>query len=823
MTAIDRYKNFFQRELKMELESPAILTVIALLSLQHLISRNIIKINAIPIDVFEKNTDVVNNFVKELNFKGYYFLYPSLYNALKEQPYFKKISEKNYRFDERLFNICKNRGDLYSQLYFILKSCGEELIKKNDSAALKGINIPIDFHELSSYVDKSLRPYQNSNKLNIYKQWQSKRSVMLQMPTGTGKTRLFVSIVNDVCKWAKINDQEVNILLLAHRKELISQISHNVGITYSIPHGIIMANNYEQKQYSVQIGSVPTLNVRLNNWKDKDFRIIIVDEAHHVKANSYNKILKAFPNAHVLGVTATPCRLNGASFHPEFDDIIVSPSVSKFIKEGYLCNYDYYSIRPESKLNKQIAAIKNYALDGDYLDSAMMEVMDQSSIRANILQTYLKYANGKKGIVYTINRQHNEHICERFIAAGIKAAAIDGMTPQKDRDKLVEDFRNGDIQVLCNVNIFSEGFDCPDVEFIQLARPTKSLAMFLQQVGRGLRISNGKSKVLFLDNVGLYNRFGFPSARRHWKHHFEGKYENEEDERLKNFSVEESEDIKLNYIDEYEEGEENVDLLHTSEIEDPLQIDEYGYIKDFDSYIENTMSKAVDVIEKQNILANNIKILEDEARIFRKYKVEVPSDITQRIEKLQNCKDDIIKKDSLTNVITELNWRDILQNMPSPFNAKTIKGVMNRIYPAGYHININSSKNSLPDVKIVERKDFFDETGIGFLTEKERIPFQNLNLTVQKTFVMLKQNMTDFEIANKRGLPLMIISSHIELLISIKLINVELIVNKEIKSLIENAIELTGASDINTIYDKIHGKASYSEIRYVLASLKSIE
>ena len=152
-----------------------------------------------------------------------------------------------------------------------------------------------------------------------------------------------------------------------------------------------------------------------------------------------------------------------------------------------------------------------------------MDVMDRDGIRADILDAYQRYAGGKKAIVYTISRAHNIHLAEKFKSAGIVSAAIDSETPKEKRDEIVGKFRRGNIQVLFNVNIFSEGFDCPDVEVIQLARPTKSLSMYLQQVGRGLRPAEGKERLLILDNVGLYNKFGFPSARRKWRYHFEGK------------------------------------------------------------------------------------------------------------------------------------------------------------------------------------------------------------------------------------------------------------------------------------------------------------
>ena len=153
----------------------------------------------------------------------------------------------------------------------------------------------------------------------------------------------------------------------------------------------------------------------------------------------------------------------------------------------------------------------------------MERVCDNDRIRAQVVETYLKYANGKKGIVYTINKEHNKHLCDEFCSHGIVTVALDSDTPKDIREETIESFRRGKIQIICNVNLFSEGFDCPDIEFIQLARPTKSLTMYLQQVGRGLRISENKENTIILDNVGLYNKFGLPKARRHWQKHFEGR------------------------------------------------------------------------------------------------------------------------------------------------------------------------------------------------------------------------------------------------------------------------------------------------------------
>ena len=427
----------------------------------------------------------------------------------------------------------------------------------------------VDFKELNPYDDTGLRLYQIENKAKIVKFWETGRSVMLQMPTGTGKTRLFVSIVKDLHIWGVKHRTAVKVLLLAHRKELIDQIGNNLGIKYGLAHGYIASQNVERKQYPIQVGSVPTLNRRLDNWTDKNFDVIIIDEAHHVKAESYRRIIQEFPNAKILGVTATPYRLNGAGFKDIFEDLIISDSVASFIKKGYLSEYEYYSIAPSSKTQKDIEGISKFALDGDYLDSEMMAIMDTDKIRANVVKTYLSYANDKKGIVYTINKTHNEHICQQFIDNGIEARAIDSDTDASTRAEIVEQFKQGKFKVLCNVNIFSEGFDCPDVEFIQLARPTKSLSMFLQQIGRGLRRTEDKQKVIFLDNVGLYNRFGLPSARRMWRKHFEGQDVDENE--LKGTT---EKDVQVHFIEDFEEGNEQVALIHSSLQENEIREDE---------------------------------------------------------------------------------------------------------------------------------------------------------------------------------------------------------------------------------------------------------
>ena len=433
----------------------------------------------------------------------------------------------------------------------------------------------IDFSIFNPEVDLDLRDYQNTNKDLIYKRWAECDSVMLQMPTGTGKTRLFVSIAKDLKNWGDKNKQDVKILFLVHRKELIDQISNNLS-KYKMSHGFIVSKNEEQQHMHVQVGSVPTLNRRLDKWGNNNFDVIIVDEAHHVLASSYRNILNEYPNAKVLGVTATPYRLSKEGFTSVFDKLIVSQSIPQFIENKWLCEYDYYSIEVNSNMHKNITNLK-LGIDGDYLMSDMERTLDKDSIRAKIVDTYINHAKGKRGIVYTISQAHNKHICDQFIINGISAKAIDSETSKEERNQIINDFRNGKFDILCNVNILSEGFDCPDVEFIQLARPTKSLSMYLQQVGRGFRTSEGKEKVIFLDNVGLYNRFGLPSARRNWMAYFMGNHGVAEKVPISVLTRGKDKD-RINIISE---GDDIVDLIFSTEkVDNSINKELYDKIKE---------------------------------------------------------------------------------------------------------------------------------------------------------------------------------------------------------------------------------------------------
>ena len=378
----------------------------------------------------------------------------------------------------------------------------------------------IQFSHIES-DNTGLRPYQQQMKEDVYSLWDNMDNLMIQMPTGTGKTIVFTSVVRDIQRWCKVHSPESKILIVAHRKELITQAS---GKLKDIPHGIIMSGTKQEMYHMVQVASIQTFMSCRNYETMRHYRFdfIIIDEAHHSIASGYQKLWEMYPHSKKLGVTATPWRMNHCGFRSLFSEIVLSKPIEWFVNEHYLSNYDYISIRRNSETQKAVNSIDRYGVDGDYLEAELSNVFDCDHIRAELYKSYKKFADGKKGIIYAIDRRHAANIQDLYASHGVKIRLIDGTTPADERQNIIDEFKAGIVRVIVNVNIFSEGFDCPDIDFIQLARPTRSLTMYLQQVGRGLRISAGKEKSLILDNVGLYNRFGTPMANRHWRHHFNG-------------------------------------------------------------------------------------------------------------------------------------------------------------------------------------------------------------------------------------------------------------------------------------------------------------
>jgi superfamily II DNA or RNA helicase len=534
--------------------------------------------------------------------------------------------------------------------------------------------------------------YQEDMKERIEKALRLHRSVMAQMPTGTGKTVLLASVVESFLR----EHSNCNVWIVAHRRELVSQIkdtlnkfllnfsfsNHPVplskeGSTFSPSPsssgsgdvtalrcseplrskdggpskvspdyagwdrldatclrpaeglgdrlGISGASKVSPDCLSAGAFNVPIKAVSIQ-WLSKHYDeieeepgMIVIDEAHHALAKTYKEMWERFPKAKFLGLTATPCRLNGKGFTDLFDVLVQSWSVPEFISKGRLATYDFVSIKSDGVTQRLIDSLQKRGADGDYQNKEMDMLLNKKPSIERLYRSLEEYGKDRKGIVYAINISHANAIAEFYREHGIAAVAIDSKTPSSLRKELIERFkasnlsfsnhpvnsskitpslftikegstshpgplssgareetapprrseplrskdggpskvspdcagwdrltdtclRVGDglgatclraadgvgdelapIQVLVNVDIFSEGFDCPDVEFVQLARPTLSLAKYLQMVGRGLRVARGKKNCVIIDNVGLYRVFGLPSQVWNWNAMFEGK------------------------------------------------------------------------------------------------------------------------------------------------------------------------------------------------------------------------------------------------------------------------------------------------------------
>ena len=354
--------------------------------------------------------------------------------------------------------------------------------------------------------------YQEDMKARIEKALCLHRSVMAQMPTGTGKTYLLTAVIDSFVR----ANPKAKVWIVAHRRELVSQIDETVRKFHS----------YSSATSSL-LSSVKAVSIQ---WLSKHYDeieeepgLIVIDEAHHALAKTYKEMWERFPKAKFLGLTATPCRLNGKGFIDLFDVLVQSWDVPEFISKGRLATYDFVSIKSDGVTQRLIDSLQKRGADGDYQNKEMDMLLNKKPSIERLYRSLEEFGKDRKGIVYAINISHAQKITKLYQEHGVKAIAIDSKTPATERQQDIEAFKKGDIQVLVNVDIFSEGFDCPDVEFVQLARPTLSLAKYLQMVGRGLRVAKGKKNCVIIDNVGLYRVFGLPSQVWNWNAMFEGK------------------------------------------------------------------------------------------------------------------------------------------------------------------------------------------------------------------------------------------------------------------------------------------------------------
>lgn len=378
--------------------------------------------------------------------------------------------------------------------------------------------------------DIHLFDYQLDMVCRIHEAFRTHSSLMVQMPMGTGKTHVIASVVSDV-----LSSHAGDVWIVAHRCELVRQVEATVRAFGMEP---VSAGNPGGR---VRVMSIQWLSHHLVELASLAPALLVIDEAHHAVAQTYKVLLEAFPAALRLGVTATPCRLSGRGFTDLFEVLLQSWPIGRFIAAGRLAPYDYLSVMPDGEEQLAIGRLRGRGADGDFSTTELSALLDIRPSVERLRDSVLRYAAGRKGIVYAIDIRHAEHIAACYREGGIPAEVVSSHTSSELRRTLLERFRlattmenpsvavsmgdgrAAEVRVLVSVDLFSEGFDCPDVAFIQLARPTLSLSRYLQMVGRGLRVHSGKQCCLILDNVGSYRLFGFPSAPRDWQAMFEGR------------------------------------------------------------------------------------------------------------------------------------------------------------------------------------------------------------------------------------------------------------------------------------------------------------
>ena len=356
-----------------------------------------------------------------------------------------------------------------------------------------------------------LRDYQLKLEGEIRQAYRSgKRSPLVVSPTGSGKTVLFASISSGV------RAKGMRVMILVHRQELLDQTARTLN-ALNVPHGLIAAGRSQTLRELVQVAGVQTVVRRCGDIPAPD--LIIVDEAHHATAGSWKNVIGAFPEARILGVTATPERLDGKGLGIDhggcFDDLILGPEVRDLIRQGHLSPPVYYS--PPGRADLSGVKVNR----GDYDQKALAAAMDKPSITGDAVDHYQRICPGVPAVAFCASIAHAEHVAEEFRNAGFRAATLDGTLSPWDRRERVKMLGDGRLHLLTSCEIINEGFDLPVVTAAILLRPTKSLGLHLQQIGRVLRPAPGKSRAVILDHVGNLHEHGLAEDIREWS--LEGK------------------------------------------------------------------------------------------------------------------------------------------------------------------------------------------------------------------------------------------------------------------------------------------------------------
>lgn len=345
-----------------------------------------------------------------------------------------------------------------------------------------------------------LRPYQQTSVQNIRSAMGKNRRVLFVLPTGGGKTVIFSYITHSATQKGK------RVYIAVHRSEIIDQICKALT-AFGVAHGRIQPGRTLTSD-PVQVCMIQTLSRRLDMIPHPD--LLVFDEAHHALTASYQVVAERFTGAKILGVTATPERLDGRGLGAVFDQMVEGPSTRWLIENNFLADFEYYA--PTSKID--LSSVKTQM--GDFAIDQLAAAVDKPTITGDAVAHYRKFLSGRPAIAFCVTVEHARHVAATFVMAGIPAEAIDGTMDRAARAACVDGLKTGRIMVMTSCDLVSEGFDVPSVSGAILLRPTKSLGLSLQQVGRALRLKEDGSRAVILDHVGNVNRHGTPKVDRKW-------------------------------------------------------------------------------------------------------------------------------------------------------------------------------------------------------------------------------------------------------------------------------------------------------------------
>ena len=353
------------------------------------------------------------------------------------------------------------------------------------------------------------RPYQHDIIAEFHHTVAAgQRRIILAAPTGSGKTVIGASIINDL-----IRAVNKSVLVLAHRREIITQTCTKL-LKARISHGVIQAGVRARPLEPVQVASIQTLWTRAMHLGSIDLPpadLLWIDECHHAPAETYTKIIAAYPNAILLGTTATPCRGDGRGLGEIFDILIETPQVAELIKQGYLVGTKVYAPIDVDPILRGVRTVA-----GDYVESQLAERMDQAKLVGDIVEHWHKFGERRKTVCFASGVQHSLHIAEEFIKSGVRAEHIDGDTSKAERDATLARLGSGEIDIVSNCMVLTEGWDMPAIGCCILARPTKKIGLYRQMVGRVLRPDDGKPNAIVLDHSGATYRHGFVEDTVTW-------------------------------------------------------------------------------------------------------------------------------------------------------------------------------------------------------------------------------------------------------------------------------------------------------------------